>query len=213
VSDIEAMRREQSMDVAGSAVDASKDIAQTAQQHATEIAHDARDEVGNLVDEAREQARSVVDDTRRQLREQADQQAAKVADTMKRISRELSELADGRADQAPTVRPYLRDLARPMDDVARRLEAGHVDGVVADIQRFARRRPGAFLAIAAGAGFVAGRMGRAMKDESDHGNGESPQPRERNGEDEWRRPSGSTIAVGVPQEPTGVIAPTSPGQP
>jgi hypothetical protein len=213
VSDIEATRREPSQDVPGTAVDASKDVAHTAQHHATEIAHDARDEVGDLVAEARVQARSVVDDTRRQMREQADQQAVKVAGTMKRISRELSELADGRADQAQTVRPYLRDLARPIDDVARRLEAGRVDGLVADVQRFARRRPGAFLAIAAGAGFVAGRMARAMKDESDEGNGATTTPRESNGDAEWDRPNGPTMAVGVPQTGIGVSAATSPGLP
>ena len=46
-------------------------------------------------------------------------------------------------------------------------EPGHV---VDEITRFARQRPGAFLAAAAGAGFLVGRLGRGLKaatDESD----------------------------------------------
>ena len=45
--------------------------------------------------------------------------------------------------------------------LASRMEQGGAQGVVDDVTRFARRRPGAFLAGAAGVGFVVGRLVRA----------------------------------------------------
>ena len=55
-------------------------------------------------------------------------------------------------------------------------EPGHV---VDEITRFARQRPGAFLAVAAGAGFLVGRLGRGLKaasdDSNDSGDNASPQ--------------------------------------
>ena len=45
--------------------------------------------------------------------------------------------------------------------LASRMEQGGAQGVVEDVTRFARRRPGAFLAGAAGVGFVVGRLVRA----------------------------------------------------
>ena len=42
-----------------------------------------------------------------------------------------------------------------------RLEDRGIEGVVDDVSRFARRRPGVFLLAAAGAGFVVGRFVRS----------------------------------------------------
>lgn len=147
--------------------EATKEVARTAQQEAAAVADEARQQAREVIAETKEQARSVINDAQAQLRVQADQQATKVAESMRRIAGELRALYEGRADQAASVRPYLHDAMARLDDAASRVESRGIEGVVGDVQRFARRRPGAFLAFAAGAGFVAGRMVRSTKDADD----------------------------------------------
>ena len=72
-------------------------------------------------------------------------------------------LADGDAEQAGDLQRYARDLGDRLGDVAGRMNARGFDGLVDDLQRFARRRPGVFLAVTAGAGFAAGRLFRGAK--------------------------------------------------
>ena len=71
------------------------------------------------------------------------------------------------------------DKPGPASDVARQASqrtaaaASWMDGkepadIVAEITAFARRRPGAFLALAAGAGLLAGRLTRGLKAQSDN---------------------------------------------
>lgn len=51
-----------------------------------------------------------------------------------------------------------------ISEVADWLEQRDPQDLLNDVTRFARRRPGTFLAIAAGAGLLAGRMGRGIRD-------------------------------------------------
>ena len=64
--------------------------------------------------------------------------------------------------------------------MADRLNSKGFDGVVDDVQAFARRRPGAFLAIAAATGFVAGRLFRGAQ-ASSSSDTSSPRAPEREG--------------------------------
>jgi len=60
--------------------------------------------------------------------------------------------------------------------LATRLDQGGLDAVMADMRSWARRQPGTFLLGAVAAGFVVGRVVRAVKDDgtvdgSDNGDG------------------------------------------
>jgi hypothetical protein len=54
-----------------------------------------------------------------------------------------------------------RQLADTATRAADKLETGGVDATLADLKRFARRRPGLFLMGAMGAGFAVGRLLKA----------------------------------------------------
>jgi len=59
-----------------------------------------------------------------------------------------------------------QQLASKADASARRLQDGGLDGLVADLKRFARNRPGLFLAASMGAGFMATRLLRSTDTKS-----------------------------------------------
>jgi len=159
--------REQSKEVASTAVDEAREVGRTAQGAAQTVAEDVRGEVGQVTGELRQQARTMVDETRTQLREKADAQTAGVADGLGRFADELRALASGHPDQAATARRYLDQAGSVVADVAGQLRSKDFEGLVQDVQRFARRRPGAFLAASAAVGFVAGRLVRSAHDDAE----------------------------------------------
>jgi hypothetical protein len=109
----------------------------------------------------------MIGETRTQLREKADAQTAGVADRLGRLADELRALASGHPEQAETARRYLDQAGSTIADVADELRDKDFEGLVHDVQRFARRRPGAFLAASAAVGFVAGRLVRSASDDAE----------------------------------------------
>ena len=161
-------------DAARSAV---SDTAHTARQQASDVAHSAKESGQHLVDEARiqakdvtreagQQVRSLLGQGREELTSQASQQQKKLAGGLRSFSSELGAMADGTSDSAePGLATDLaRNLAERTDAVAGWLDDREPGALLDEVKRFARNRPGTFLAIAAGAGLVVGRLTRGMKD-------------------------------------------------
>jgi hypothetical protein len=151
---------EQARAAASSAVDESRDVAQTAKQAAGSVAEEARQQAGNVARDVRDQARNLMGETRTQLRDSADAQTRSVASSLQGFADQLRALASGRPDEAGGARRYVDMASDAIGDLAGLLQSRNFEGVVRDVQQFARRRPGVFLAAAAGAGFVAGRLVR-----------------------------------------------------
>jgi hypothetical protein len=149
-----------------SKVEATKEVARTAQEQAGAVATEARQQASEVAADAKHQAQNVVHDAKEQLRQQADAQTAKVAESLHRLTGELQALCEGRPQEAGTVAQYAREAGTKLDDFASKVGDRGFEGLVDDLQRFARRRPAAFLAAAAAAGFFAGRMFRSVKDEA-----------------------------------------------
>jgi hypothetical protein len=105
---------------------------------ASTVADEARYQAGEVAHEAREQAGELVATARHRLHDQADAQAARLADSMRGVGSELASMADS---------------------------SEHPDSGVADVRRYARRYPGRFLLGAAAAGFVIGRFLRNVDTE------------------------------------------------
>jgi hypothetical protein len=164
VSDTASRSKEQTQQIAAEAGAATRQVAESAQEQAATVAHDAGDQARHVMAEAKTQTRAVAADAREQLREQAEAQTARVAETMRRISGEFHALAAGRPEEAGAVRDYLDEACGRLEHFAGRVESQGFEGIVDDVQRFARRRPGAFLVAAGAAGFLAGRMFRSVKD-------------------------------------------------
>ena len=154
-------------DAAGTAAlaqDQARDVAGTALEQAKGVAASVGEQAGSLRVEAAEQARGVVDDARAQVREQVEARTRDVAQALGRVRGQLEALSQGRALEAGPFAAYSRQATGWVGRMADRVSERGFEGLVRDVERYARRRPGVFLAAAAGGGFVAGRLLRAQRD-------------------------------------------------
>jgi hypothetical protein len=143
------------------AKDQAADLGHSSIQAGKHLADVAREEASGVAAEAGRQGRDMLRQAQDQLGQQAAQGQQRLADRLLSLSDELSSMADGSsqgmaADLARQAASRARDTGQWLGD---RKPARVVD----EVQSFARRRPGAFLALAAGAGLVAGRLTRGMK--------------------------------------------------
>ncbi|MEV4940704.1 hypothetical protein [Streptomyces zaomyceticus] len=128
---------------------------------AAEVSGTAKEQTANVIGEASAQARDLVGELRTQLTGQAETQTQRLAENVRRLSRELRELGEnGKPDS--TMADVARQLADGGHQIASHMDKRGPDGLVSDLQNFARRRPGAFLAGAALAGFVVARAGKSV---------------------------------------------------
>jgi hypothetical protein len=125
-----------------------------------EVADVAKHDAGRVAGEVRTQAGRVADDVRQKVGEQARTQQGRLADRLRETGDELRQMAGDRPDSP--ARAVVDQLADRSSRLADYLADRGPDGLLADVQRFARRRPAAFLASAAVAGFVVGRLGKSV---------------------------------------------------
>lgn len=143
-------------------------VAHTAAGEAENVAHATRDEGRHLADEAKAEVKHVADDARSQLREQVSEQAQKATDSLRRLGDQVSALAQGRPEDSGPLGRYVQSAADEIQHAAGRMEKRGFEGLMEDTKRFARRRPGAFLGIAAVAGFSIGRLLRGGAEARKH---------------------------------------------
>ncbi|GAA2087840.1 hypothetical protein GCM10009759_09550 [Kitasatospora saccharophila] len=138
---------------------------------AGEVAGTVEEQAARVAQEALAQARDLLDEARGQVRGQAREQTERLAENVRRLAAELREMAaHGKPDSTAAV--AVAQLADGGQRVADRLQRRGPDGLLEDVQDFARRRPGLFLAGAALAGFALGRAGKgvaAADGPSEHG--------------------------------------------
>lgn len=160
---------------AGSVGETAKDeaasVAASAAEQARELATEAKEQAKTVVVSATDGARNMVDHTVGELRTQADEQARRMAESVRSTSEQLRALSEGNPDGAGPIGDYVRDGAERLARLAERLESRGWDGVLSDVGRFARRRPGVFLAGAMTAGFFVGRFLRNQGDGGTSGPG------------------------------------------
>ncbi len=165
--------------VASTAQEQGRHVARVAARQGREVRATAKEQVERVRGEVVEQGRTVLAEARGQVETQAHDQTRQVAERLARVGDEARALAEGRPDDAQTVRPYVTNAADALYDAADRVYtlASDIDergltAVLDDLQAFARRRPGAFLLGAAVAGFAVGRTVRASST-GDGGEGRS----------------------------------------
>jgi hypothetical protein len=137
------------------------DVASTAKDRAVEVSGVAGEEARAVAQDAAAHARKLVDETRGQLRTQAADQTERLSGTLREVADQLRSMVDGRGAGPGMVTDVASQLASTAQRTASRLDEGGLDEIVADVKRFARNRPGVFIAAAVGAGFVAGRLIKA----------------------------------------------------
>ena len=147
--------------VADTAKSEASNVASTAADGARDVAGEAGAQAKAVAGEAKEQLDRLVSQGRQELRQQADQRNSQAVGQLRTLSEQLGALVHGRPEAAGQLVSYASDVQYQIRRLAARMEQGGPQGVVDDVTRFARRRPGAFLAGAAGVGFVVGRLVRA----------------------------------------------------
>jgi hypothetical protein len=165
---------------------------QAAGQAVSDVRSTAADQAQRVGAEARTQARTVVSDVRDKLGEQARTQNDRLVGTIRQTADHLDEMRGDRdGTPAATVVQRVADGGRQLADY---LDQHGPEGVLREVQDFARRRPGAFLATALAAGFVVGRLGKSVA-KADPNAGSSG------------KPDTDTYASGYPQTGTGYQTP------
>ena len=139
--------------VAGQAKDA-------AGQAAGDVKDTAKEQAQRVTSEARTQVRNVASDVRDRVGQQARSQNDKLVSGIRQAADQLEEMRGDRQDSpAATVVSRIADSGRQFADY---LDHHGPEGVLREVQDFARRRPGAFLATALATGFVVGRLGKGI---------------------------------------------------
>ena len=147
----------------GSTVETAKseaaNLKDTAAGAASGVADVAKSEVSSVASEAKYQTRNLVDQTRSQLRGQASNQQSQLASRLNSWASELGSMAS-KSDESGPMTDLAQEAARRGGEIAHWLDTHEPRDVLDEVKRFARRRPVAFLALAAAAGVVAGRVTR-----------------------------------------------------
>ncbi|PRX92258.1 hypothetical protein [Allonocardiopsis opalescens] len=174
--------------------------AQQAKAAAGDVAQQARHQAGTVLSEARAQTRHAATDMRERVSGELDAQARRMAAGLRDWSSDLATMADTSHDDTPA-RAVVRQVAQGGGRAADYLDERGVSGVVAEVEDFARRRPGLFLAGAAIAGFALARLAKAAAAERGDDTGHDGGP---DGQERMRAPAprgGDHTAYGEPAPP------------
>jgi len=140
-------------------------------QQASEVTETVKQQAATVTQEAATQARQLAAGLREQLGGETRAQGERLAQNLRSLADELQQMGGhGQADSVATT--VVRRLAEGGHQVADHLERRGPGGLLDEVQDFARRRPGVFLAGAALAGFAVGRTGKdVVTAPTGHGNG------------------------------------------
>ncbi|MDQ0031712.1 hypothetical protein [Arthrobacter bambusae] len=141
--------------------DEAGNVAEQAGDSAKNVVETAKSEVANVAAEAKSSARDLLDQARLDLTDQAGRQQQKVAAGLRSISEELQSMATA-SEQPGVATDLVRQAAERSSSVATWLEDRDPGSLLHEVKTFARKRPGTFLLLAAGAGVLAGRLSRGL---------------------------------------------------
>ena len=114
----------------------------------------AKEQAGEVMSEARDQARTLFDRTRSEMGSQAASQQKRAAESLRSLSGELRSMA-GSQQESGMATGLAQQAADKAGQLASWLQDREPGDLLDEVSSFARRRPGAFLALAAGAGVIA----------------------------------------------------------
>jgi hypothetical protein len=129
-------------------------------QAVSDVKETAAEQAQRVGQETKAQARNVVSDVRDRVGQQARTQNDKLVGSIRQTADHLDQMREQHSDTpAAAVVSRVADGGRQLADY---LDRNGPEGVLQEVQDFARRRPGAFLATALVAGFVVGRLGKGV---------------------------------------------------
>ena len=157
VSDRASEVKDHAAEVGGTAQQKAGEVAGTAASRAGDVASTAKEQALDVAQEAQRQARDLFGEFRGQLQTQTQTQRDRLVELLREFEDELQNMVDA-GGRSGTASEVVRQVAERLSGVRSYLEGGA--NPMQDVRTFARRRPGAFLLLAAGAGVLAGRATR-----------------------------------------------------
>jgi hypothetical protein len=130
-----------------------------------QVAHEARAQAGQVADVTRRHVSELASQATSHLSQQAGVQQGRAATGMRGLADELAAMVAG-STQNGAATDLAHSAAQRLGEVADWLESRDPQEVLDDVRRYARRNPSTFLLLAAGAGLLAGRLTRGLKDAS-----------------------------------------------
>jgi hypothetical protein len=165
---------ETEQDTAQLAKDQASGLANSSVQAGKHVGDVAREQASGVAAEAGRQGRSLLEQAQGQLHDQAAEGQQRIVKKLLSLSDELRSMAEN-SNQGVAV-DLAQQAASRVRDAGRWLEKREPGQVVNEVQSFARRRPAVFLVLAAGAGLVAGRLTRGLKDATSGESSETAAP-------------------------------------
>ena len=143
------------------AKDQASQLGRSATDATQHVAGVAKEQVSAVVSETGRQAKDLLQQAQTELAEQASAQQQRVAAGLRSLGDELHSMSRHDGDKGVAT-DLARQAAGKTHDVAGWLDDREPGQLVSELRAFGRRRPGAFLAAALGAGLVAARLGRGV---------------------------------------------------
>jgi hypothetical protein len=135
------------------------DVARTAAQGGGQVGETAGDQAKRVASATAEQARDLMQEGRAQLADQAREGQRKAASGLHTLADQFGDMSQ-KTDGEGLAPELARQASQRTRDIATWLDEREPGALLDEVRRFARRRPGAFLAGAAIAGVLAGRLTR-----------------------------------------------------
>ncbi|TVT11221.1 hypothetical protein FNH07_02085, partial [Amycolatopsis bartoniae] len=140
---------------------------------AQHTAHVAADQAKEVTAEAGRQANDLLNQGKDQLQAQARTSQTKAAESLHGLADQLEGMTD-QTEQPGVARDLVREAATRTRKVASWLDSREPGDLLDEVRGFARRKPGVFLAGAAVAGVLVGRLTRGVAQSA---SSDSSQPR------------------------------------
>ncbi|MEU7676298.1 hypothetical protein AB0C42_15980 [Micromonospora taraxaci] len=136
-------------------------VGHQATQAGGQVAHSAAEQGGQVAAEARRQAQQLTGQAGGQLRDQAQTQQRRAAEGLRDLGQNLGSMAERDGDSG-LAGQVVRKAADAAQQAAGWLDEREPGEVLDEVRTYARRHPGTFLAGAAVAGLLVGRLTRGL---------------------------------------------------
>lgn len=146
-------------------------VASTAKDEAVGVVETAKAEAGAVAHEAKDQIRDLYHQSTAQLKDQAAQQQRRVADGLRSVGGELESMSQN--SEGGVAADLVRQASTRIQGIAGWIGDRDPGSLLGEVKSYARRKPGTFIAVAALAGLVAGRLTRALTEGASGSSGTS----------------------------------------
>ncbi len=147
--------------MAGVAREQAAHVAETAQESGQHVVDTAKDEAANVAREAKYQLTDLYEQAQDEVKDQAAVQQERVAARLRDVSDQFTEMARN-SSTAGMATDLVHEAAARTGEIASWLDQRDPGALLDEVRSFARRRPGTFIAVAAVAGVLAGRLTRSV---------------------------------------------------